>query len=160
MTKLRRAHWIAIGVVLYLALGIGSMLVRSPFAVAVEEACEMGDWRSDQVTFLSGSYGFRLFYSVADAQLRVQTEQGAVPVRIELRSQSRYELHENNSYGKGLVNTLVTDTIGTGPRLQVTVSESCQARKSPARADSWRTGIALLPDDRSTTWPVPISGVT
>lgn len=49
----------------------------------------------------------------ADASLRPD-------VRIALRSQSRYELHENNSIGRGLVETLVTDTIGDcGPRLQV-----------------------------------------
>lgn len=40
--------------------------------------------------------------------------------RITLRSQSRYELHENNSYGRGMVDTVVSDTIGTGPRLQIT----------------------------------------
>ena len=39
--------------------------------------------------------------------------------RIMLRSQSRYELHENNSYGYGMVNSVVTDTIGTGPRLSI-----------------------------------------
>ena len=41
-------------------------------------------------------------------------------VRIALRSQSRYELQENNSYGRGIVDTVVTDTMGTGPRLQFT----------------------------------------
>ena len=41
-------------------------------------------------------------------------------VRIALRSQSRYELQENNSYGRGIVDTVVTDTVGTGPRLQFT----------------------------------------
>ncbi len=40
-------------------------------------------------------------------------------VRIRLRSQSRYELIENNSYGRGMVDTVVTDTVGTGPRLQM-----------------------------------------
>ena len=32
-----------------------------------------------------------------------------------------------------------------GPRLQVTVSLPSQARKSPARPDSWRTGIDVVP---------------
>ncbi len=41
-------------------------------------------------------------------------------VRERLRTQSRYELQENNSYGHGIAQTVVTDTIGTGPRLQVT----------------------------------------
>lgn len=48
----------------------------------------------------------------ADASLNPGT-------RMALRSQSRYELHENNSYGYGMAETVVTDTIGTGPRIQV-----------------------------------------
>lgn len=53
-------------------------------------------------------------HRAADASLNPQT-------RIALRSQARYELCENNSIGRGLVETLVTDTIGdTGPRLRVT----------------------------------------
>ena len=49
----------------------------------------------------------------SDASLRPE-------VRSALRSQSRYELSENNAYGRGLVETIVTDTIGSGPRLQIT----------------------------------------
>ena len=39
-------------------------------------------------------------------------------VRRTLRNRSRYEV-SNNSYARGIVNTLANDTIGTGPRLQL-----------------------------------------
>lgn len=51
-------------------------------------------------------------YLSADASLRPD-------VRKVIRSRARYELQENNCYGFGLANTLATDTIGTGPRLQI-----------------------------------------
>jgi hypothetical protein len=41
-------------------------------------------------------------------------------VRQSLRSRSRYELVENNSYLKGMVLTKVNDLVGSGPKLQVT----------------------------------------
>jgi hypothetical protein len=40
-------------------------------------------------------------------------------VRSRLRSRSRYECLEGNSYAKGMVHTLVNDVIGPGPRLQL-----------------------------------------
>jgi hypothetical protein len=40
-------------------------------------------------------------------------------VRQSLRSRSRYELVENNSYLKGMVLTKVNDLVGSGPKLQV-----------------------------------------
>lgn len=39
-------------------------------------------------------------------------------VRKTVREQARYEVLQNNSYGIGIANTLIHDTIGTGPRLQ------------------------------------------
>jgi lambda family phage portal protein len=39
-------------------------------------------------------------------------------VRLILRNRSRYEV-ANNSYAKGIINTLANDCIGTGPRLHV-----------------------------------------
>lgn len=41
-------------------------------------------------------------------------------VRKKIRERARYEAQESNSYAKGMVLTLANDTIGTGPRLQVT----------------------------------------
>lgn len=39
-------------------------------------------------------------------------------VRFRLRTRARYEV-ANNSYARGIVNTLANDTVGTGPRLQL-----------------------------------------
>lgn len=40
-------------------------------------------------------------------------------VRKKIRAQARYECVQNGSYGVGMSRTLVTDTIGTGPRVSV-----------------------------------------
>ena len=40
-------------------------------------------------------------------------------VRDKLRSRSRYEALEANSFAKGIVLTLANDVIGTGPRLNM-----------------------------------------
>lgn len=40
-------------------------------------------------------------------------------VRAILRSRARYECHENNCYGRGIVRTLANDLFGTGPRLEM-----------------------------------------
>jgi lambda family phage portal protein len=42
----------------------------------------------------------------------------SIMVRYRLRTRARYEL-ANNSYGRGIVETIANDTIGTGPRLQL-----------------------------------------
>lgn len=44
-------------------------------------------------------------------------------VRFRLRTRARYEI-ANNSYARGIVNTLANDTIGTGPRLQLLTPDS------------------------------------
>lgn len=44
-------------------------------------------------------------------------------VRRVIRARSRYEV-ANNSYAKGMVETLANDAVGTGPRVQVSFSES------------------------------------
>jgi hypothetical protein len=65
------------------ALGIGlGIFAESPFAVATDAACEMGDWSAEEVTFLRGSYGYRFFYTKAQAELRAGE---GIPVEIELR---------------------------------------------------------------------------
>lgn len=43
--------------------------------------------------------------------------------RRTVRNRARYEVGQNNSYGRGIVNTLADDTIGTGPRLQLTLDD-------------------------------------
>lgn len=46
-----------------------------------------------------------------------------------LRSRSRAECHQNNSFAVGIVRTLVNDILGRGPRLQVTDSRLTAAQK-------------------------------
>lgn len=64
-------------------------------------------------------------------------------VRIALRSQSRYELHENNSYGRGMVETVVSDTIGTGPRLQITQFSRSLNQEIEKSWSQWACAIGL-----------------
>lgn len=45
-------------------------------------------------------------------------------IRRKLRSRSRYECQENNSYAKGMILTLANDMIGTGPKLQLLTSDN------------------------------------
>ncbi|PHR99588.1 MAG: hypothetical protein COA78_24785 [Blastopirellula sp.] len=47
-------------------------------------------------------------------------------VRQKLRSRARYELQENNSFGKGIVSTLANDTIGIGPKIQIRKHKSVE----------------------------------
>ena len=53
------------------------------------------------------------------ADLRSASASASKSVREKIRSRARYELQENNSYGKGIILTLANDLIGTGPRLQI-----------------------------------------
>jgi capsid protein len=48
---------------------------------------------------------------------------GSPLVRQNIRNRARYEVLENNSYGRGILETLSQDTIGTGPRLQLHLPE-------------------------------------
>ncbi|MBN2377052.1 MAG: phage portal protein [Sedimentisphaerales bacterium] len=50
-------------------------------------------------------------------------------VRSILRSRARYEV-ANNSYARGIINTLSNDTIGTGPRLQLLTPASKAANNT------------------------------
>jgi len=43
--------------------------------------------------------------------------------RDTLRAQARYEIQENNAYGKGISQTFASDIVGTGPRLQLGLGE-------------------------------------
>lgn len=55
-------------------------------------------------------------------------------VRKRLRERARYEC-QNNSYAAGLIRTLVNDTVGRGPRLQM---ESDSVRLNNAVESLWR----------------------
>ncbi len=43
----------------------------------------------------------------------------SLEVRRTLRERARAEVGENNSYGRGIVETIANDLVGTGPRLQL-----------------------------------------
>jgi len=71
---------------LYGSASLFSLLTRSPFQVAVERARTLGGWDADQVHFEQGHYGYRFLYSVAWADLEVDTPEGRRPVRIRMRN--------------------------------------------------------------------------
>jgi capsid protein len=52
-------------------------------------------------------------------------------------------LHENNSYGRGLVETVVTDTIGTGPRLQVAQFQQSINQQIEEAWQRWSCAVAF-----------------
>ena len=66
--------------------------------------------------------------------------------RITIRSQSRYELQENNSYGRGMVETVVTDTIGTGPRLQISQFNQSVNQEIERSFQRWADAVDLTDD--------------
>lgn len=65
-------------------------------------------------------------------------------VREKMRNRSRYEV-ANNSYARGIVNTLANDCIGTGPRLQLTGPDVNRddAREVERRFHEWADQINL-----------------
>ncbi|MGL6195526.1 MAG: phage portal protein [Thermoguttaceae bacterium] len=79
-------------------------------------------------------------WSMADA---FSADSSMTPeVRRILRNRSRYET-ANNSYCKGIVLTLATDTIGTGPRLQLSQRDDKLIRKIEDDFESWTQAVNL-----------------
>ncbi|MGL6196609.1 MAG: phage portal protein [Thermoguttaceae bacterium] len=79
-------------------------------------------------------------WSMADAY---SADSSMTPeVRRILRNRSRYET-ANNSYCKGIVLTLATDTIGTGPRLQLSQRDDKVIRKIEDDFESWTQAVNL-----------------
>lgn len=62
-------------------------------------------------------------------------------VRSKLRSRSRYE-RENNCYFGGLIEGRANETIGTGPRLQLTLPETFKVPEFPDTALTTAAGAA------------------
>lgn len=62
--------------------------------------------------------------------------------RALLRNRARYEV-ANNSYARGIVSTLVNDTIGTGPRLQLTGLDRAVSAEIETRFRAWSTAVGL-----------------
>lgn len=63
-------------------------------------------------------------------------------VRRILRNRSRYEV-ANNSYARGIVNTLANDCVGSGPRLQLTGLARPQARAVERKFGAWAKTVGL-----------------
>lgn len=85
--RLRRLVGIALVVLaFYGSASLFTLLARSPFQVAVDQACELGGWKADQVHFSEGHYAYRFLYSVVSATLLVDTQEGRRPVTIRLQN--------------------------------------------------------------------------
>lgn len=63
-------------------------------------------------------------------------------VRRTLRRRSRYE-RANNSYLNGLVKTIAHDTVGTGPRLQLSLPDRDLARRVERAWKGWARAVDL-----------------
>jgi lambda family phage portal protein len=63
-------------------------------------------------------------------------------VRRTLRNRARYEV-ANNSYAKGIVLTLAGDVVGTGPRLQMLLAGSEDAKRVEAAFSQWAAAVGL-----------------
>lgn len=78
----------------------------------------------------------------ANADLLSGQAWASVATRQKLRSRSRYEIF-NNGYGRGIVETLANDTIGTGPRLQMQNLSPEVAILVERRFHEWAASINL-----------------
>lgn len=63
-------------------------------------------------------------------------------VRFRLRTRARYEV-ANNSYARGIVNTLANDTIGTGPRLQLLTDDPALNKQVEHAFMRWSRAVHL-----------------
>jgi lambda family phage portal protein len=78
----------------------------------------------------------------ANADFLAATSANSPYVRQTLRVRSRYE-HENNSYMRGAVSTLVSDTVGSGPRLQVLTSDDGLNTAVETAWQAWAEAVNL-----------------
>jgi lambda family phage portal protein len=82
----------------------------------------------------------RRHWSRADA---LSADAAASPeVRRTLRNRARYEV-ANNSYARGIVQTLANDTVGTGPRLQMQSPDKDVNRAVEREFELWKQEIGL-----------------
>lgn len=63
--------------------------------------------------------------------------------RYRLRTRSRYECTQNNSYAWGIVQTLANHTIGTGPRLQLLTPDRANNAAIEAAFCAWCCAVGL-----------------
>ena len=63
-------------------------------------------------------------------------------IRRTLRNRARYE-RDNNSYCSGMVETVASHVVGTGPRLQVQTPNREYNRRVTAEFESWTVAVGL-----------------
>jgi lambda family phage portal protein len=63
-------------------------------------------------------------------------------VRRRLRERARYEA-ANNSYCRGIVETLANDLVGTGPRLQLQTDDTDENARIASEFDAWAAAVGL-----------------
>lgn len=63
-------------------------------------------------------------------------------IRATLRNRARYEV-ANNTYARGIVNTLANDVIGTGPRLHMRMNDKTSAQRIEREFMRWAKAINL-----------------
>lgn len=68
--------------------------------------------------------------------------EASASVRATLRNRARYEV-SNNSYAKGIVQTLANDAIGTGPRLQMATEKETLNREIEKAFQEWAKAVSL-----------------
>ncbi|MHB1035931.1 MAG: phage portal protein [Pirellulales bacterium] len=78
----------------------------------------------------------------ANADLLAADTANSAQVRRILRSRARYEV-ANNSYARGIVNTLANDCVGTGPRLQLLTDDAEANRLVEQEFSLWAEAINL-----------------
>ena len=81
-------------------------------------------------------------------------------VRAKIRNRARYEILENNSYGRGIVETWVQDCIGTGPRLQLNIDSDTEAAAVEQEWGYWSRAVRLSQKIRTMTSAEMIDGAS
>ena len=71
-------------------------------------------------------------------------------IRYVLRNRSRYEA-ANNSYCRGMIGTIATDMIGTGPRLQMETGDDAADEWIEAEFSRWCRSVRLVEKLRTMT---------
>jgi hypothetical protein len=64
-------------------------------------------------------------------------------IRKKIRERARYEVHQGNSYARGIVAAKTNDVIGTGPVLQLKTSSESFNRETEAIWNDWAEEICL-----------------
>jgi lambda family phage portal protein len=81
----------------------------------------------------------------------------SLAIRKTLRYRARYEV-ANNSYARGLIDTLAQDTIGTGPRLQLLEADSELNARIERMWRKWARAIKLARKLRTLRKARPMDG--